>query len=97
MSLNELESLFEKHDAEFLKFERIENPLHPCRDICAFLKLHELVPSTDCMISASEHDEFYLGVGPEMLAGVATEADIVYLQRCGVRYDTSTDSLAMFS
>lgn len=48
------------------------------------------------MVSAAEHDEIYLDVSGEELCAVATEADLIYLHRCGVRYDSSTDSLAMF-
>ncbi len=48
------------------------------------------------MVSAAEHDEILLDVDLEELAKVATEEQIVELIRCGVRYDSSTDSLAMF-
>lgn len=93
----DLEQAFEAAEVEFLKFERIEKPLHPRPDICAFLRLHELVPgkSRD-MVAAAEHDEIYLDVDPEALAAVATQEDIVYLHRCGVRLSSETDSLAMF-
>lgn len=83
-------------DGEYLHFERIEKPLHPRPDICAFLRLHELVPGTRDMVSAAEHDEIFLDVDLEQLAAVATEDDVVYLQRCGVRLDESGDGLAMF-
>jgi hypothetical protein len=49
------------------------------------------------MISASEHDEFYLSVDCEALAKVATPEIIRDLTRCGVRYDEDLDSLCMFS
>lgn len=97
MTLDELEALFEKHSDEYVQFERIEKPLHPRPDICAFIRLHELVPGNGDMVCASEHDEFFLDVSPDALAAVATEEDVIMLHRCGVRYDTSTDSLAMFS
>lgn len=95
----DLEQAFEAASDEFIKFERIENPLHRRPDICAFLKLDQLVPTDNVrdMVCAAEHDEFFLDVEPEKLAAVATQEDIVYLHRCGVRYDTSTDSLAMFT
>jgi hypothetical protein len=94
----DLEQAFEAASDEYIKFERIENPLHHRPDICAFLKLDQLVPGgTGDMVSAAEHDEFFLDVEPEKLAAVATQEDIVYLHRCGVRYDTSTHSFAMFA
>lgn len=93
----DLEKAFEAADDEYIKFGRIEKPLHPRPDICAFIKLHELVPGeARDMVCAAEHDEIYLDVDCEKLAEVATQEDIVYLTRCGVRFDSSTDSLAMF-
>ena len=92
----DLAATFERHSDEYIKFERIENPLHPRPDICAFLMLHELVPSKGDMVSAAEHDEIYLDVDCEKLAKVATETQLRDLHRCGVRYDASSECLAMF-
>jgi len=93
----DLKQAFEAARDEYIQFDRIEKPLHPRPDLCAFLRLHELVPGkSHDMVAAAEHDEIYLDVEPDKLAEVATQEDIVYLTRCGVRYDTSLDSLAMF-
>lgn len=94
----DLKKAFKAAEGEYLRFERIENPLHPRKDICAFLKLAELVPGVKGhdMVSAAEHDEIYIHTTPEDLAAVATQDDIVYLYRCGVRLSSETDSLAMF-
>jgi hypothetical protein len=93
----DLEAEFEKHDDEYIKFENIKDP--PCKrpDLCAFLLLDRLLPGDQDIVSASEHDEIYLKIEPEELAKVATSEDILYLTRCGVRYDSDTDSLAMFT
>lgn len=94
----DLEKAFDAAENEFLKFERIEKPLHPRPDLCAFLRLHELVPVEGRdMISAAEHDEFFIDVDCEDLAKVATQEDVVFLHRCGVRYSTEFDCLAMFA
>jgi hypothetical protein len=95
----DLEQAFEATDDEFLKFDRIENPPHPCPDICGFLRLHELVPCKmgRDMISAAEHDEYFLDVDCEELAKVATQEDILFLHRCGIRYSTEFDCLAVFA
>ena len=96
--IENLEQAFDAASDEYIKFERIENPLHRRPDICGFLKLDQLVPGKPRdMVCAAEHDEFFLDVDPEELAKVATQEDIVYLHRCGIRYDTGTDSLAMFA
>lgn len=96
MTTEELLALFEK-DGEYIEFERIDNP--PCRrrDICAFLRLQELTPGDGPIVSAAEHDEIFLAVNLDELAAVATEADIIYLQRCGVRVDEWENGLAMFA
>ena len=93
----DMEAEFEKHDDEYIKFENIKDP--PCKrpDLCAFLLLDKLMPGDQDIVSASEHDEIYLGISTEELAKVATSDDILYLTRCGVRYDSGTGSLAMFT
>lgn len=96
MTTEDLVALFEKHGSEFLRFERIENPKCKRPDVCAFIRLDELVPESKDMVSAAEHDEIYLAVDAEQLAACATEDDIIFLARCGVRYDSSSGSLAMF-
>ena len=93
----DLEAVFEKHEDEYIKFERVEKKLHPRPDICAFLLLDTIVPGEDRdMVCGAEHDEIFLATDCEKLAEVATEDDIIMLARCGVRYDSNTDSLAMF-
>lgn len=107
MTLEEMNRLFNgdpdndeddgPYDGEYLEFSRIQAPLHPRPDVCAFLMLHALVPGTRDMVSAAEHDEIWLDVDCEALASVVTEGQIVDLIRCGVRYDDDTESLAMFA
>lgn len=92
MTREELSQLFEKHDAEYL-----ENKLEGRADLAAFNLLDKLVPGKGDIISAAEHDEFWLSIDPDDLAKVASEDNIVFLIRCGIRLDDDTDSLAMFS
>ena len=93
----DLEATFEKHADEYLAFDRVENKLHARPDLCAFLLLDKLVPGEgEDIISASEHDQFYLSVEPDELAEVATEDDILTLVRCGVMY-SEDEGLSMFS
>ena len=98
-----LQEMFEAVDGEFLKFDRIENPRHPAPDLCAFLMLHDLAPALNAgdgkaadMVCAAEHDEIFLATDCEALAKVATPEIVRDLHRCGVRYDSEYDSLAMF-
>lgn len=94
----DLEETFERLNDDYLKFERVENKLHSRPDLCAFLLLDKLIPNAGRgMVCAAEHDEIFLDADCEKLAEVATEEDILTLTRCGVHYDSETDSLAMFA
>jgi hypothetical protein len=93
--IRDIEAVFEKFSGEYLEFEKIENKLSQRPDLHAFLLLDSLVSNDRDIISASEHDEYYLSVNPDELAKVATEENIRDLIRCGVRY--SDESLCMFS
>ena len=100
MTLNEM---FEANEDEFLKFERIESPVHAAPDLCAFLMLHALAPKKNCgdgnvsnMVAVAEHDEIYLCTDVEELEKVVTLEQVRDLVRCGVRYDSDLQSLCMF-
>ncbi len=94
---DDLEAAFEAVNEEYLKFERIPLEERPSSrsDLCAFLKIDTLVPGTEDIVSCAVHDMFYLGVDLAALAAVVTEADIVYLVRCGV--SCNGESLTMFT
>jgi hypothetical protein len=96
----DIAATFEKFEDEFLKFERVpaERRVSTRPDLCAFMLLDRLVPSDrarDILVSA-EHDEVWLDVDLDALAGAASEDDILTLVRCGVRLDSDVESLAMF-
>ena len=95
-----LQERFEACNAEYHKFDDIAGALKPfaCPDLCAFAKLQTLAPEeagTE-LISSAEHDVIYLNTDPEQLNEAASDNDILYLVRCGVRYDEDYDCLAMF-
>lgn len=96
----DLEALFEKHENEYIKFEREQSPRHPRPDVCAFLLLHDLAPSEKAgrdMVAAAEHDEIWLDADVDTVAEKATEDQIVTLIRCGVRFDRENYAFAMFA
>jgi hypothetical protein len=82
---------------EYIHDERIkpERRLHRRPDLNAFLLLDRLCPGKHDIVVAAEHDKIFLSVEVESLSA-ATEEDILDLMRCGVRYDSGSDSLAMF-
>lgn len=94
MTDNELHDLFERHNGEFLKFDRITEAerRHSRPDLCAFLYLHDRFGGDGDIVDGARHEEIFLSVPPKDIA----EEDVVYLHRCGVRYDIEQDSLCMF-
>lgn len=97
MELEMFEKLFKTDDSdEFLKFERIEAPLSTRKDIHAFILLNMLVPDTCHILGNASHDEVWLDVDVEKLISVVTKEQVIDLIRCGVRYDSENESLAMF-
>jgi hypothetical protein len=89
--------MFDATEDDFLDFEKVENPLSQRPDLHAFMLLDRLVPGKRELISASEHDEFYLSVDCEELSKVATLEIVRELHRCGVRYSAEYDCLCMFA
>lgn len=98
MTTEEIIALFEKHDDLYLQVLMGTAPeAGPTKrwDLNAFLLLERLVPGEGDMISAAEHDEFFLSVDLEELAKVATEEDVKTLLRCGVCLDEWESGLKM--
>ena len=93
----DLQATFDKFEDEYLNFDSIEEKRSQRPDLHAFLLLDALIPGTSDIVSASEHDEFYLNISPDELAEVATESDILALVRCGVRFSGERDSLSMYA
>jgi hypothetical protein len=65
-------------------------------DLNALILLDRLLPETDDIIDAADHDIIYLGVDLDALAAVASEDDILALNHFGVYVNGENDSLAMF-
>lgn len=87
--------MFDEFEDEFLKFDRVKEKFSQRADLHAFILLDKLVPGDRDMVSAAEHDEFYLSIDPEELAKVATKDQLRDLHRCGIRNDG--DGLCMFA
>lgn len=98
MKLQEFEALFEKHEDEFIKFERVSKKRARRPDLNAFLLLDELQPSENesDLVSSAEHDEIWLDTDVVKLVEVITEEQVIELIRCGVRYDSGIRSLCLF-
>lgn len=97
MTERQLRKLFEANDDDYLAFERVTNKRSQRPDLHAFLLLDALVPGNMDIIGGAEHDEFFLDVNVEELAKVITPDQVLALVRCGVRWDSDTDGLAMYA
>jgi|SRR6478609_2544325 len=103
MTEDDLQEIFDREDSkdykdwEHGKFEKIVNKFSNRPDLHAFILLDKLVPSTndEDIIVAAEHDEIYLSTNIEEFLKVATEADVIDLMRCGVRYQN--EGFCMFA
>ena len=88
---------FEAAHDEYLRFERVEKKRCKRPDLHAFLLLDELFPCPGHdMVSGAEHDEIWLNITAEQIEAL-TDEQIVELVRCGVTYDSATESLSMFA
>ena len=95
--ITDLESFYEEHEDEFLRFDRVARKLSNRPDLHAFLLLDKLVPGNSDIVSGAGHDEIYLDTSPDSLLAVATEDELIELHRCGVLYGGEYDSLYMFA
>ena len=98
MTSEEIEAMFEKHDEEYLRFDRVAKKKSKRPDLHAFILLDKILPeSTHDIVAAAEHDEIYLDCEGEQLEVCLTEELIVELVRCGVRYGSEDGGLCMFA
>ena len=99
MTIEEMEECFKKHeDDEYIEFDKIPDAekRHKRPDLCAFLLLAELFPKDGSdMVCSAEHDEIWLDpeIGDD---SPLTEEHIIYLLRCGVRWDDGASCFALF-
>lgn len=93
----ERSGLFAEFDDDFLKFEKVKEKLSKRPDLHAFILLDKLVPGKNDLISAAEHDEYYLSIEPDELRKAATKDQLRDLHRCGIRHDEGNDSLCVFA
>ena len=91
-----IQEFFEKYDDEYLKFDLVESKRSSRPDVHAFILLAELFPRDRDLISAATHDEFFLDITEEEIESLS-EDQVCELHRCGVRYDSENDCLAMFA
>jgi hypothetical protein len=97
--LSEIAQRWERVNDDFLLFDRVpeSDRLFSSPDLCAWALLDKKFPAErqQDMVSAAEHDEIWLRIMPEQITQL-TDNEILYLTRCGVRYDDDTETLCMY-
>ena len=90
-----LHEMFEKHDDEYSKFDRVPNKRSSRPDVHAFMLLDEMFVTNYDIVCWSEHD--IIGLEAPTDSELYTEAIVIELSRCGVFYSSEHDSLCMFT
>lgn len=94
-TVEDIEQWFEELKDEYGEYDRVDSPLHPRRDISAFLLLHKIVGGSRNIVSAAEHDEIFLDAHvQDLVRAGASRTQVLELIRYGVRL--SDDMLCMF-
>ena len=101
-SFEEFLSVWKRHsDSEFLAFEKINMPPFKAADLCGLARAYKFVDEArqhQDIVSHSGHDELTINLcAQEAVDNGITEADIIYLLRCGIRYEENNDSFCMFT
>ncbi len=88
MTRAEVRDFLDANAGEFLQFDRIKEPLAPCPFLHALLLLDHLVPLSDRLLVAADHDQVYVDKKvTARLLKVAMPYDWINLHRCGCRLD----------
>ena len=95
MTAEEVIAFLEEHSRkEYLKFDRVEDPISKRPDLHGFYLLDKIVPGDSDIVSGAEHDVAFVDVSAEALAEAnVTEAQLIDLLRCGVSYSDEYDCL----
>lgn len=93
-----LQERFEQANEFYLKArqEDVAPQMTSRKDIAAFCLLDRLIPGDKDLIGGADHDIVFLDVDLDKLNENASDDDIECLVRCGVHYDSETESLAVF-
>ena len=92
-----LKQRFEAFSDDYAKFDRVKNKFSNRSDIHAFILLDRLFPhSSESIISAAEHDQYFLAIDIEELNEL-TDDQIQELVRCRIQFNDEFDCLAVFA
>jgi hypothetical protein len=102
MTVEELKEIVNRDNDEYLKFEDIPaaRRFSNRADLNAFILLDKLLPADPDgrdIISAAEHDEFWLSPSLEEVAPLISEEQAIDLVRCGVRLDDYGHGFCFFA
>jgi hypothetical protein len=100
MTKEKFVALFDLHNDNLStrkSFKTLDDPPAKYKpDLSAFIILNTLSPKTTSSIACADHDIIYLNPSIDKLLTVITEDIIIRLIKCGVVYDSYSDSLVMY-
>lgn len=99
VDLSTMAQRWDQFEDDFLLFDRIPPPERPfsSSDLCAWALLDKKFPSARGldMVSGAGHDQVWLRITRTEIAQL-TDEEILYLVRCGVMFESDTETLSMF-
>lgn len=96
MTRKELIAAFVAGNDEYLSTNNLAAPRSKRRDLHAFLLIDQLLPNSDTVLTAAEHDVVFINADLDELSEVISKEQVLDLLRCGVRVDQYGDGLMMF-
>ena len=94
MKEKDLAEWFNVNFDEYLHFERVDDKITNRPDLEALLMLDKQYDSNVGILGGVNYEEVFLNVDLNKID--LTEDDVIKLLRCGVRYDSDSESLSMF-
>lgn len=91
-----IEELFEKHQDEFLQYERDYSLKDKAKDVTLFNMLSDKIPPHKDLIIGAWYEEIFFDVDLDDFVTFFSEEEIVRMIRCGLRYDSERECLCMF-
>ncbi len=83
----DVNTVFEAYKDNYRQFHLVENKPHTRSDICALIKLAEILPDLKySLICGSDGDVAYLSGAISAISKRITKEDVIMLLRCGVTY-----------
>lgn len=92
-----LHDRFKQFAEDYLEFKEAKNPRSPRPDVHVLIMLAEMFPADRDLISAAEHDQYWLDVDCDEFNKLVTDDQLRDMIRAGLMHCNDTDSLSFFA